>query len=82
MLFSAFAMYKQQVFTSHKSELHLFPVLSESFFSSSALRIHQSDPRRHLFAESDLPTVILKKIQILLRRPLMLEADACNPQDP
>ena len=55
MLFSAFAMCKQQVFTSHKSELHLFPVLSESFFSSSALRIHQRDPCRHLFAESALP---------------------------
>ncbi len=52
------------------------------FRSSSAFRIHQSDPRRHLFAESDLPTVMLKKIQILLRRPLMLEADACDLQDP
>ena len=26
--------------------------------------------------------MIFKKVQIFLRRPLVLEADACDPQDP
>ena len=35
--------------------------LSPSLFASFALRIHQSDSSRHLFAEGDVPSMIFKK---------------------